>query len=184
MALTATQTDTVLSNGTKIKIEDTTTYGNGTTNPTRAQSLVAFQAFYMRGVGDGGQPQEITINYDNETAEEVLVDISADGWYRLYVTITKNPDGDWAGANYSYQSVADILVTDRYCTCLETYMKKFLNCICGCETAEDIQHLMEMQARWTGIERLVATNDMNSADQSLEILEKQCALYNLNCGCC
>jgi hypothetical protein len=179
MALTAEITYEVQSDGTKILFEDTTTYGNGTTNPTRAQSLVAFQAFFMRDV----DPQEITINYDPETATQVLVDINSDGWYRLYLTITKDPDGGWAGGNYSYQAVTDLLVVDRYCICLASFMTRFLNCICGCESPEDIQHLMEMQARYEGIVKLVAQNDMNSADQSLQVLEKQCALYNTDCGC-
>jgi hypothetical protein len=179
MALTATIDYSVLNDGKNILFKDDTTYGDGTTDPSREQSLVNFGVYFMRG----GTPQEITLNYDPETATQVLADITSDGWYRLILTITNNPDGDWEGAPYSYQSTVDLLVTDRYCACLATFMKRFNNCPCGCENPADLLHLMEMQARFTGIEKMVSQNDINSADQSLEVLEKQCSLYNEDCGC-
>lgn len=179
MGLQATIDYSITGEGTGILFKDDTTYGNGTTDPSREQSLVSFGVYSMRGA----TPQEISVNYDSETATQVLASITADGWYRLILTITKNPDGDWAGGDYSYQATTDLLVTDRYCACLESFMKRFNNCPCGCENPSDIVNLMEMQGRFSGIEKLVTQNDINSADQALEVLEKQCSLYNEDCGC-
>lgn len=179
MALIPSITIDIQNEGKLLKIVDNTVYGNGIVDPSRANSLVNFEVFSMRGGA-----KDITTNaYVPSTVTEVLNDISADGWYQVKITITQNPIGGGAFAPYSYQSILDILISDRFCICKANYLYSLTEKPCGCEDSKVWEALFCLEGQFIGIERLVAKNDMQSADMVLERLELECAELNADCGC-
>lgn len=179
MALIPSISIEVLSNGSLLKITDTTVYGNGIIDPSRANSLVNFEVYSMRG----GSTLISTINYDPITVTEILQDISNDGWYQVKISITENPSGGWAGTDYSYETIVDTLVSDRFCQCKANYLTKLTESACGCEDAGVWNNLFCMEGQFIGIQRLVEKNDMKSADMVLERLLLECNELNADCGC-
>ena len=148
----------VLNDGTLLKISDTTVYGDGIVDPSRANSLVNFDVFSMRG----GSTDIKTNQYDPSTVTEMLQDINADGWYQVKITITQNPIGGGLFASYLYK------LTEKPC---------------GCEDSKVWENLFCMEGQFLGIQRLVEKNDMLSADMAIERLELECNELNAECGC-
>lgn len=179
MALTPSISIDVLNNGSLLNIKDTTIYGNGIIDPSRANSLVNFEVYSMRG----GSIIISDPNYDPITVTEILQEISSDGWYQIKISITENPSGGWAGADYSYETIVDILVSDRFCQCKANYLTKITQKPCGCEDSKVWESLFCMEGQFIGIQRLVEKNDMKSADMVLERLLLECNELNTDCGC-
>ena len=169
----------VLNDGTLLKISDTTVYGDGIVDPSRANSLVNFDVFSMRG----GSTDIKTNQYDPSTVTEMLQDINADGWYQVKITITQNPIGGGLFASYSYQTIVDTIVSDRFCRCKANYLYKLTEKPCGCEDSKVWENLFCMEGQFLGIQRLVEKNDMLSADMAIERLELECNELNAECGC-
>lgn len=178
MALIPLFTHESLSGGTILKIVDTTVYGNGITNPNRAQSLVNFEVEYMRGT-----PIQLVMNgYVPETVTQILQPITNDGWYRIKMTITRNPVGTWA-TDFSEQKVIDVLIIDRLCACKANYLNKITDKPCGCEDSSVWKNIFCMEGQLQGVTRFVAKNDMKSADMVVERLLLECQHLNSDCGC-
>lgn len=169
----------VLNSGTNIKATDVTVYGDGTTDPTRAQSLVDFSIVFMRGT------MTLASNsYDPEIVTQVIQPISSDGWYQIKMTITKNPSGTWVGDDYSYEVIKDVLVIDRLCACKANILAKITEKPCGCEDSGVLKDLYCIEGQLLGVSTLVAKNDMLSADMAVERLLIQCnEKLNSDCGC-
>lgn len=173
MALTLANTIEVLDEGQNIEIVDTTVYGGA--NYDRNQVKVYFLVQDMRNT----PPADITPNYDPETVESILVPISHDGWYKITMTVIANI-GD-----YQDQLVKDYLVTERFCICKAKFAYKVFSCFCNCNS-QKVQELFCLNAQLQGIvgdDGLVAHNDMLNADQAIERLNLECALYNEDCNC-
>ena len=169
----------VLSEGTLIQLTDNTVYGDGTTDPSRANCLVTFDIFSMRGGA-----KSIKVNQDDPASVVFfLQDISADGWYQMKITITKNPTGGWLGSNFSYEEVVDIIVSDRFCKCKANYLYKLTEKPCGCEDSKVWEKLYCLEGQFLGVQRLVEKNDMLSSDMAIERLLLECNELNADCGC-
>ena len=179
MALVPSLITDVQDSGKLLYITDTTVYGDGATDPSRANCLVNFEVYGMRG----SSTIISTNNYDPTTVTEILQDISSDGWYQVKMYITKNPIGGWGGSNFSYGLVVDTLVSDRFCQCKANYLSKLTEKPCGCEDSEVWNNLFCMEGQFIGIQRLVEKNDMKSADMVLERLLLECNELNADCGC-
>lgn len=178
MALIPLFTNEILSNGSTIKIIDTTIYGNGITNPSRSQCLVNFSVEFMRGT-----PTLLIMNgYNPSIVTQILQPISNDGWYRIKITIVNDPSGTWA-TPFSEQKVIDILVMERLCICKANYLNKITDKPCGCEDSDIWKNLFCMEGQMEGVKRLVAKNDMKSADMVVERLLLECQHLNSDCGC-
>lgn len=180
MALNASIDLELQSGGTKVHATDSTVYGDGATNPSRAQSLVNWTLVRKPTTGD----ENISFNYNETSDTEILVDISKDGWYRLTMTITKESGGGWPGADYSYQKIIDFLVIDRLCACITEYGKDiFLDKKCGCECeGQLVEYYCIYGQVFCGLPELARRNDMPSAQMGIERLEQECALLS-DCGC-
>lgn len=175
MALELTNTITIQDGGTSFIVEDTTVYD--TPNPMRASCLVNFLVQDMRN----DPPADITPPYDPVTVTEILVPISHDGWYKVTMYVTEAPDS--IEEVVADELVKDELVSARFCECKAQFTKKVFSKKCGCEDATKIQELYCLDAQFNGVADLVAQNDMQSADQAIERLGLECALYNKDCGC-
>lgn len=167
--------------GESLTIQDTSVYGNGTTAPARNQCLVHIYLTYKGSQGD----KVIEFDYVPSTVSHVLIPIEKDGWYVMYMTVTKNPEGSWVGDNFSEAKQVSILIKDRLDACIKSYAAKtFLKKPCGCECDKDLNKWYCIKAQATmGLEELVATNDMFSAQMVVERLKSECELLNKDCGC-
>lgn len=178
--LTPTLSYQVQSAGTKILLTNTTTFGDGSSDPSRAQSLVNFFITFKPSGGD----TELELSYDPALANSILADIYSDGWYRLRVEITKDPDGDWPGEDFSYSVERDIIVKDRLCFCWSEFGRSlFKKKPCGCECSDALVDLYCLEAQiFCGIDELVSQYDFPSAQKAVERLSQECSLLS-DCGC-
>lgn len=181
MALSANFTYTVQNIGSQILIVDTTTYGDGSTDPSRAQSLVNFEVTKITSTSK----EDITPNYEESTVTQIYATLDVDCWVRIKMTITKEEDGGWSGSDYSYQKIVNILVKERLNKCLTEFGESvYLSKPCGCECDDRLSTYYCLKAQTDcGLQNLVSRNDLLSAQMSLERLTQECVLAKGNCGC-
>lgn len=170
MALTITNTITVLNDGENIEIEDTTVYGGA--NPARNTLQVNFLVQDMRN----NPPADITPSYDPETVTSILVTTPHDGWYKITQSYILNDE------SVQDELVKDYLVSERFCICKANFAYKVFSNFCTCN-AKKVQELYCLNAQLGGVLDLVAQNDMLNADQAIERMNLECALYNEDCNC-
>lgn len=170
MALTITNTITTINGGDNILIEDTTVYGG--LNPLRADVQVNFLVLDMRN----NPPTDITPPYDPATVTEILVTTPHDGWYKVTQSYISNDE------EVQDELVKDYLVSERFCICKANFAYKVFSTFCTCNS-QKIQELYCLNAQLGGVLDLVAQNDMLNADQAIERMNLECALYNEDCKC-
>lgn len=181
MALTSSFDYALQDDGSKILITDTTTYGDGTTDPSRAQSLVNYKVTKFTSVGS----EDITPSYNENSVSNILASLNADGWVRIEQTITKNSEGDWAGDDFSYQRIINFIAKERLNKSLSEYgadliLKKSF----GCECSDKLLEYYCIKAQTDiGIPELVRRNDMLSAQMAIERLEQSLNLLKKDCEC-
>jgi hypothetical protein len=179
-AITAVVSHEIVNDGNAILITDDTVYRTPPTTPTRAQCYVNFLVQQI----NGDTVTDITPNYVSTSVTSILVPITADGWYRITMTITNIPPATDAVPTFSTQAVQNLLVTNRYCNCYSNKIyNAFQNSICGCENVKMVYQLLLLDAQFQGITYMVSKNDMNSANQALERIMLECQALDCDCGC-
>lgn len=181
MALTALFTYEAQNKGTKLLVTDTTVYGDGLADPSREQSLVDFSIVHYPSSGS----VPVVVNYIPETVASILASLTEDGWYAIQMTITKNPDGDWAGADYSYRKAVNIFIQERLKSAINNIGDKiFSDCECGCESpARLLKYYCLKGQECVGMVGMVGKNDLASAQMTLERLRLEAANLENDCGC-
>lgn len=181
MALTPNFTYEVQNIGSQIFIVDATTYGDGSINPSRAQSLVNFVITRYTSTSS----EVITPSYNESSVIQIYTPLNYDGWVKMEMTITNDPEGSWGGSDYSYKKTINILVKDRLNKCVTEFGRTiFLEKPCGCECDKKLNSYYCLKAQIDcGLSELVRRNDMLSAQMSLERLSQECTLAKTNCGC-
>jgi len=175
MALELANTITTVDSGTNLSIEDTTVYGGS--NADRDNVLINFLVQNMRN----DPPTDITPSYDPETVTEILVAIPTDGWYKVTMSVTAAPLAPPPVAAND-ELVKDYLSSELFCICKANFAYKVFSVFCTCNSKK-VQELYYLNAQLGGVLDLVAQNDMKNADQAIERMNLECALYNEDCNC-
>lgn len=171
MALTPQITYQPQNQSRLLIVTDTTEYGAPELN--RNEVSVTLQAFKVKS----GVATEIPLTYDPLTVTAWSFAIGGDGWYRLVITITEIADPEnVVSTTYNF------ILTQKLCDCFaKTSYAAFKSATCGCE---DVSKLYCLEAQIRGLEVLVAQNDYDSADKTLDRLNQECELLSKKgCGC-
>ena len=168
MPLVLTNQITTEDAGTNLRIVDSTQYDDPY---SREYYYVNFTVLDMRT----DPPNDITPPYDQVTVAEIFVPISHDGWYKVTMAYTANPDADPPYVIVPDELVKDYLSSELFCICKAKFAKKVFSKKCGCENPQQIAELYCLNAQLEGMLELVAMNDMQSADQAIERMNLECA---------
>jgi len=166
---------TTIDEGTNLLIVDSTQFDDPY---SREYYYVNFTVLDMRN----NPPADITPPYDQATVSEILVPISHDGWYKVTMAYTANPDANPPYVITPDELVKDYLSSELFCICKSKFAYKVFSCFCNCNP-QKVQELYCLNAQLSGVLDLVAQNDMLNADQAIERMNLECALYNEDCKC-
>lgn len=175
MALIPKASVTLSNDHLVMSVKDDTVYGSG--NPTRAESLVNWEILHKKSDGD----DDITPTYDETNdfnTNPLQVPITADGWYRIKITITESLS--WAGAPFTETLEHDEFVRAFANDCtLEELVKIVKDNICGCENEKDIVDICLLMGEVDAAEYAACTTrDLLTAQKIIEDVKEKCNCVN------
>ena len=175
---TVTQID---SESLQWKVVDDTTYGNGTSKPTRAQCLVNFAVTYTTAAG---VVSTVTLpSYAEATVETVLFSIIGDGQVSVVMTIVTDPAGSWTGVPVSVSTEVNQLRQEDLLKCYYAELAEMIaNTKCGCELdTDEYEYVYEIFRALDSIEYYVTIG--NNFTEALNLMSIAQAMCDEGCGC-
>ena len=158
----------------EVTVTNTTTFGDGISDPSRSQALVNFVATWKPTAGDIDLP----LVYDEETVTSSDFVTVGDGVIEIVMTITPAPS--WGGAAFSYTQKVVLLFTAAFDACYLSKLLDFMRerCDCGCKEADLI---LDLDLACTGMD--IAMTRAADFDRAQCVLEEAAALCAADCNC-